>query len=148
MVPAATVTALLGAMVRLGLDVRALRSAIGPFAQGAADEAFEALWSAVRHLWAGDDLELAIAGMLPAGAFGPFDLSALTAPSVGAACQVFAHTLPAIAGEGVVLTMMPQVGGAMRVRLLNGTPANVARSATRWCSPVWSRGFDNRRTQR
>ncbi|MDP2274822.1 MAG: AraC family transcriptional regulator ligand-binding domain-containing protein [Archangium sp.] len=112
-------------MARLGLDARAMREAVGPFEGATSDEAFEMLWNAARHRWPTDDLELAIAGTLQAGAFGPFDLSVLTSPSVGAACQVFAQTLPAIAGEGVVLGLVPRPRGGMTVRLLNSTPVNV-----------------------
>lgn len=125
MFPGATAHALIQAAARLGLDTAPLLAAIGEPAELLPDSAFDALWNAAATAWKRDDLELALAAQLPPGAFAPFDLSAITAPTVGQACIVLGRALARITGAGVSLAIEPAARGAMSVRLLNVTPASV-----------------------
>lgn len=125
MFPSATAHAIILAAERLGLDSAPLRAVVGGATEVLPDAAFAALWRAASGAWKRDDLELAIAAHLQPGAFAPFDLSALTAPTVGQACLVLARALAGITGAGVTLAVEPAAGGAMSVELLNTTATNV-----------------------
>lgn len=125
MFPRATALAIIQAAERLGLESRPLLSAVGGPDDVLADATFDRLWRAARAAWQRDDLELAIAEHLPPGAFAPFDLSAITAPTVGQACVVLARGLGGIVGAGVSLAIEPAARGAMTIRLLNATAVNI-----------------------
>jgi AraC-like DNA-binding protein len=126
MFPWATAQAILQAAERAGLDVVALTRVVGrPSGGELPDEAFERLWQAAAGGWPTDDLELALAEHLQPGAFAPFDLSVITAPTVGDAWSVLGRALSGIVGVGTTLSLESAPRGATTVRVLNATDQSV-----------------------
>lgn len=122
--PGTTAGALIAAFERLGLDAGALERVVGALTGPVPDEVFERLWAEVQRQTQRDALELDVVAELRAGAFGPFDLSAITAATVGDACRVVADHVTSLTGEGVALVIEALPGGAIRLRILNATPIN------------------------
>ncbi len=122
--PASTAQALLATFAKLGLATPPLWQALGPMADQLPDEAFERLWAAAVAQAGSDSLELDVAGALQAGSFGPFDLSAITSPTVGAACLIIARHVTHLMGTGVELAVERRPRAGVRLQVLNTAPAN------------------------
>lgn len=124
MFPGATASALIAAFERLGFAAEGLRRSAGVLGDSVADQVFERLWAEVQRQTRSDALELDVVGELQAGAFGPFDLAAITAATVGDACRVVAENVTSLTGHGVELVIEALPGGSICLRILNATPVN------------------------
>jgi AraC-like DNA-binding protein len=125
MFPGNTARALMGVFGRLGVEPRVLERAVGRLDARLPDAAFSRLWRAAAAETRSEALELDVAEALQNGALGPFDLSALSAPTVGAACTIVARHLVHLLGDGVVLHTSVVAGGAVRLDVLNASPVDI-----------------------
>lgn len=130
LLPARTLLAQLDGLKTLGLDMRAIQSAVGPV-PAAPDtlipaSRYLAMWSAAQLQYAQPGLGTALAMTIPFGAFGPLDYLAGSADSVGGCCRSAVAYFSMLASD-VWLELHSHAQGthAIHVRSAPGMPDEI-----------------------